>query len=238
VATQGGFGYADWDAEDNMTCQHLRQLEEAIIASGLWETYRGQAWTTNCREWVYFKCYLDQDKIRQKFDLPPCVIAHANSDAKSGREAGFVCTECHDGIMGVHRDDAAGQPSFPALPQPVSISACLLCYGTLVVGEISDIAKCDPSCFGNFQLRMNPADSAISKRICEFIDFTREDDRKMGQDQNYSPDASDFAQFDDIVHSGAWVVKLENGDVRGIERPYFMDDGQVTWQFSQSATAD
>lgn len=96
-----------------MICQHLRQLEEAIIASGIAETYRGQAWTTNCREWVYFDCHLDEEKVRQQFDLPACVVAHVNDDSKSGREAGFVCTECYDGIMGLHRGDAVGKRWFP-----------------------------------------------------------------------------------------------------------------------------
>ena len=52
-----------------MICQHLRELEEAIIAAGIAETFRGQAWTTNCLEWDYFDCYLDEEKIRQRFAL-------------------------------------------------------------------------------------------------------------------------------------------------------------------------
>jgi hypothetical protein len=96
-----------------MTCQHLRKLEEAVLASGIAETYRGQAWTINCREWVYFACYLDQERIRQQFDLPTCVVGHVNDDSKSGRESGFVCMECHDGVIGLHRGDAVGKRWFP-----------------------------------------------------------------------------------------------------------------------------
>ncbi len=96
-----------------MICQHLRQLEQAILAAGISETYRGQAWTANCREWVYFAYYLDEEKVRQQFDLPACVVSHANDDPRSGREAGFVCTCCHDGIIGIHQADADGKPSFP-----------------------------------------------------------------------------------------------------------------------------
>jgi len=214
-----------------MTCQHLRQLEEAIIAAGITETCRGQAWTTNCREWVYFDCYLHDETIRQQFDLPACVVGHINDDSKSGRESGFVCTECHDGVIGLHRGDAAGHRSFPESPQNVVISACLLYYGTLFVGEISDIAKCDPSYFGSFRLKLNPDGSEISRRICEFIDFAQEFDRKIGQDPNHPPDDAGFARFDDVIHSEAWVVRSD-GEERRIEPPYFMDDGQVTWQFS------
>jgi hypothetical protein len=98
-----------------MVCHHLRHLEEAIIASGIGETFRGQAWTTNCREWVYFDCYLDVEKIREQFALPPCVVSHVNHDPKSGRESGLLCEECRDAIMGLHASDAVGKPRFPGM---------------------------------------------------------------------------------------------------------------------------
>ena len=47
-----------------MTCEHLRPLEQAIIGCGIRETFRGSAWSKNCREWVYFDCYLDIETIR------------------------------------------------------------------------------------------------------------------------------------------------------------------------------
>jgi hypothetical protein len=42
-----------------MTCEHLRPLEQAMIDAGMKETFRGQAWSNNCREWVYFDCFID-----------------------------------------------------------------------------------------------------------------------------------------------------------------------------------
>jgi len=41
------------------------------------------------------------------------VIDHVNDDPKSGRESGLVCTQCHDGIIGLHKADAAGKRIFP-----------------------------------------------------------------------------------------------------------------------------
>jgi hypothetical protein len=96
-----------------MICEHLRPLEDAIRAAGIAETFRGQPWTTNCREWVYFDCYLEVEKIRQQFDLSACVVDHLNDDPKSGRESGVVCTECHDGIVGLNKADASGKRVFP-----------------------------------------------------------------------------------------------------------------------------
>ncbi|MEZ5012719.1 MAG: hypothetical protein R2794_00350 [Chitinophagales bacterium] len=83
-------------------CEHLIKLEKAIQAAGIKETFRGQAWSDNCREWVYFDCRLHIDKVTQLFALPPCVELYSNEDERSGLEQGFVCVLCHDAIMGVH----------------------------------------------------------------------------------------------------------------------------------------
>ncbi|HWZ45088.1 MAG TPA: hypothetical protein VNW97_16555 [Candidatus Saccharimonadales bacterium] len=83
-----------------MTCEHLRPIEEAILAAGIPETYRGQAWSDNCREWVYFDCYIDIDAVRQRFSLAPCVHDHIHRGTHDGRERGLECSTCHDGIMG------------------------------------------------------------------------------------------------------------------------------------------
>lgn len=85
-----------------MTCEHLMELEQAIIQAGIKETFRGRAWSHNCREWVYFDCFLPLERIRQTFNLAPCVQEHQLLDTYDGQEAGFVCLEHHDGIMGYH----------------------------------------------------------------------------------------------------------------------------------------
>jgi hypothetical protein len=89
-----------------MTCTHLRPLEEAIIASGARETFRGQAWSQNCREWVYFDCYIDIEAVSQTFQLPDCVSVHAHRGTHDGQERGFVCSSCHDAVMGRYEPSA------------------------------------------------------------------------------------------------------------------------------------
>jgi hypothetical protein len=83
-----------------MLCEHLRPLEEALLASGQKETYRGQPWSDNCREWVYYDVVLDVDAIQRQFRLPACVRIHENLDPKSGTERGFYCTACKDAVVG------------------------------------------------------------------------------------------------------------------------------------------
>ena len=96
-----------------MVCEHLRDLELAIASTGIDETYRGQPWSQNCREWVYYDCLLDVAAIRESFDLAPCVVDHKNDDSRSGLESGLVCKNCNDAIMGVHPKDRRGRRAFP-----------------------------------------------------------------------------------------------------------------------------
>lgn len=93
-----------------MICEHLRSLESELLSRGIPVTFRGQAWSRNCREWVYFTCHLDLATLRTRLNLPPCVIDHENTDPKSGTEKGFVCTEHNDGIIG-RFEPSANYPS-------------------------------------------------------------------------------------------------------------------------------
>ena len=53
-----------------MVCEHLSTLEQLLITRGVAITYRGQAWSMNCREWVYFDCFLDTSAIRKRHGIP------------------------------------------------------------------------------------------------------------------------------------------------------------------------
>lgn len=83
-----------------MVCAHLAALENALLQSGARETARGQLWSKNCREWVYFDVVLDMPALRTRFAFAGCVQAHENLDPRSGTERGFECTACKDAVMG------------------------------------------------------------------------------------------------------------------------------------------
>lgn len=95
-----------------MTCEHLRELDQAIAAHGIRETFRGEAWSRNCREWVYYECYLDLEAIRTVFQLSDCVREHMHRGTHDGEEKGLICDICKDGIMG-HLEKRPGIPVFP-----------------------------------------------------------------------------------------------------------------------------
>jgi hypothetical protein len=99
-----------------MTCEHLRELEVALIAKGVRVTYRGQPWSSNCREWVYFDAHLDTLSISKNFSLPPCVMEHVHQGTHDGEERGFVCTLCHDAVIGLLHPQP-GKPIFPTIEQ-------------------------------------------------------------------------------------------------------------------------
>ena len=95
-----------------MVCKHLREIEAALIAAGIAETFRGKAWSLNCREWVYFDCSLDRKSLRRRLTIPECVHDHDHRGTHDGQEAGFVCVQCQDGVMGVHQAFRKGYRTF------------------------------------------------------------------------------------------------------------------------------
>ena len=96
-----------------MTCEHLIELEQALIAQGYKELFRGQSWSRNVREWVYFNVCLNMPAVRERFRLDACVIDHVHRGTHDGQEAGFECTIHQDGIMGSHPEFCRGVPIFP-----------------------------------------------------------------------------------------------------------------------------
>ena len=86
-----------------MVCKHLIKLEKELLAKGIKETHRGKVWTKNCREWVYFDCYLNLASIRKRLCLDECVKDHIHFGTHDGTEAGFVCNIHKDAIMGFHK---------------------------------------------------------------------------------------------------------------------------------------
>ena len=93
-----------------MVCEHLAELEQALLAANIPITFRGQPWTSNCHEWVYFACWLDRPVIRSQFTLADCVHDHDHLGTHDGQEAGLVCSVCHDAIMGAARGVSIESP--------------------------------------------------------------------------------------------------------------------------------
>jgi hypothetical protein len=96
-----------------MVCRHLQALETALKEAHIEETFRGQAWTHNTREWVYFNCYLDLERIREVFEFDDCVETYVHADIKTGHEAGLYCAQHQDAIVGAHPQFRKDHICFP-----------------------------------------------------------------------------------------------------------------------------
>ena len=84
-------------------CEHLSPLEKELHSRNIKETFRGEAWSVNCREWIYYDCYLNCKSIINRLHLPAFVAHSINNDPRSGLEEGLFCEQCKDAILGYHR---------------------------------------------------------------------------------------------------------------------------------------
>ena len=96
-------------------CEHLQPITNFLKDEGVPITYRGQPWTKNCREWVYYDCVLKVDELKAEFGLDSCVVVHDYNDVKVGAELGLFCEECKDAVVGIYptSDAAKGKIRIP-----------------------------------------------------------------------------------------------------------------------------
>ena len=104
-----------------MVCEHLAPIEQALLSQKVPVTFRGQAWSKNCREWVYFDCFLDVAAIRSNFELSEIVKAHSHRGTHDGQEHGLVCSNCNDAVLG-HYEPLPGALVFGGTKMPPNTS--------------------------------------------------------------------------------------------------------------------
>jgi hypothetical protein len=68
------------------------------------EIYRGKNPYDQTKEgeWVYFDCYFDENKIREKFNLPDTVTYYEYDGRASGQESGFFDEQTNEAVLGNH----------------------------------------------------------------------------------------------------------------------------------------
>jgi hypothetical protein len=95
-----------------VSCAHLGALEKYLRDSGAAVQLEGESWWEKpTGGWVAFECYL-APSLRDRFKLPEFVRYEKYDGKVAGNEAGFFCTRCESGVMGVHPTHAAGLKSF------------------------------------------------------------------------------------------------------------------------------
>ncbi|QQR99025.1 MAG: hypothetical protein IPK18_05815 [Sphingobacteriales bacterium] len=93
-------------------CTHLKPIEDFLKSKGYVETYRGQVWSNNCREWIYFNTILQPKELITQFKLGSFITIHDYEDIKVGSELGLECTLCKDAIMGYHPSSAYSKEKY------------------------------------------------------------------------------------------------------------------------------
>jgi hypothetical protein len=86
-------------------CEHLIELENYIKNKNIKEIFRGKAWSENCREWAYYDCIFNINRLKEKFNLNNCVTIHEYNDIKIANELGFYCNNCKDAIIGFNQNN-------------------------------------------------------------------------------------------------------------------------------------
>lgn len=98
-----------------LTCAHLNALERDLRTSGVRIELETKDWNDKgAGFWVYFRAGIERDATRARFVFPAFVEWHEWDGRVGGQEAGFSCTRCKSGVMGMHPNYWDGLPRFPA----------------------------------------------------------------------------------------------------------------------------
>jgi hypothetical protein len=103
-----------------------------------------------------------------------------------------------------------------------------LCYGPIVVGNLTDVFEHQGTWFGTFRAALSADIDPTECRICEFITFCERFDALAGAGAD--PDPAGFDRFGDLLSSGLWRVLAPGTDVSIIrDAPNFLGGGEISW---------
>jgi len=84
--------------------EHIQKIVSLCQENGVEEIYRGKDIYDTVRkgEWVYFDCYFDENKIREKLELPGIIKYYEYDGGVAGQESGFIDELTNDAVLGNH----------------------------------------------------------------------------------------------------------------------------------------
>ena len=84
--------------------EHIKKIVSLCLENGVEEIYRGKDIYDATREgeWVYFDCYFDENRIREKLALPGTVKYYEYDGRVAGQESGFIDKFTNDAVLGNH----------------------------------------------------------------------------------------------------------------------------------------
>jgi hypothetical protein len=103
-----------------------------------------------------------------------------------------------------------------------------LCFGHVVIGQITEVFEHQGTWFGAFRPAFFAAPGPLERRLCEFMAFSEDFNARAAAAQN--TDSSEFDRYDDILTSGLWRVLAPSGAISKIrDAPNFLRNGEVSW---------
>ena len=104
-----------------------------------------------------------------------------------------------------------------------------LWFGALRVGALRSIVISDSTRFGLVDLSLDPR-SEQGRAILEYAAFSRAWNERARRDPHRA-DPTEFARFENVIHSFRWFVRHRDGSVTPIEdAPVFFARDEVTWK--------
>ena len=97
------------------------------------------------------------------------------------------------------------------------------------------LAECyytDLNWYGTLTIILNRGENPLPDRLLDFIAFCVSWHERIDVGKNV--EATEFDRYSDVVESGQWMTKAEDGTVQKIETPVFWSAGETCWRISES----
>jgi hypothetical protein len=111
-------------------------------------------------------------------------------------------------------------------------SSLRLYLDDLHVADIQDAICISNTWFGFYQSVIEKdATAGLVRRILEFVEFSKDWNRRIKEQPEAPPDASEFDQFNDLIKSSRWSVESGEGKRSKIfEAPLFFGAHELSWR--------
>ncbi len=83
-------------------CEHLRPVEEAVLAAGVRFGPIMSPWCNDSTTWFMCAATFDEPSLRKRLELPDFVRYSEYDGRVAGADATFACTRCDHAILGLH----------------------------------------------------------------------------------------------------------------------------------------
>jgi hypothetical protein len=107
-----------------------------------------------------------------------------------------------------------------------------LWYSDLLVAQLHQVFPHQGTWFAPYELKIAPGEGALQDRLLEYIAFSEDFDRRIGQGQDH--DFAEFDRFEPISDAGSWSVPRPGGGAMPMAGRMWFVGGQASWQHPET----